>query len=322
MDKRKLKNTNLEVSRVCLGTMTFGSQVDTATAASMVDYSFDRGVNFLDTANVYNKGKSEEILAGILRNRRDQFVLASKVGLAMGDSPDESGLSPAAINKGIEDSLRRLQTDYLDIFYLHAPDSSTPIESTLETANQLVTKGKVRYLGASNFSSWQVCQMLWIADQLGYDPITIVQPMYNLLARGVEQEFLPMCESIGPSVVSYNPLAGGLLTGKQKSESPIKGSRFDNNKGYLDRFWYEQNFEAIASLVTVADKEGRSPASLALNWVYHHTTVDSVIIGASRQSHLVENLDSFNDGPLSENTLEVCEATWAKLKGVSPNYNR
>ena len=191
----KSHNTDLQVSRACFGTMTFGSQVDEAAAHRIVDRCLEAGVNFFDTANVYNGGASEEIVGKAFRGRRDQIVLASKVRGKMGDGADQVGLSRAAIQRAVEESLRRLQTDYLDLYYLHQPDYAVPLDESLEAMERLVQQGKVRYPASSNYSGWQVCQMQWIAEKNGYQPATVTQPMYNLLARGIEQEYLPMARS-------------------------------------------------------------------------------------------------------------------------------
>src|SRR5260370_6081160 len=177
-----LNQTGLRVSRACLGTMTFGAQADECVSARILDAALDAGINWIDTANVYARGASEAILGKCLKGRRDQIVLASKVGMTIGDGPNEGGLSRAAILKAVDDTLRRLQTDYLDIYYLHQPDYSTPIEETLEAMDTLTRVGKVRFPGTSNYSSWQVCELLYVAETNGYKPATIAQPMYNLLA--------------------------------------------------------------------------------------------------------------------------------------------
>ncbi len=174
----------------------------------------DAGINFFDTANVYNRGAAETILGKALKGRRDKVVLASKVRGKMGDAPDDEGLSRAAIRKAIDASLMRLGTDYLDLYYLHQPDYAVPIEETLDTMQELVRAGKVRFPAVSNYAAWQVCEILWICEKRGYQPYFISQPMYNLLARGIEKEYLPFCQRFGVAVVPYNPLAGGLLTGK------------------------------------------------------------------------------------------------------------
>jgi aryl-alcohol dehydrogenase-like predicted oxidoreductase len=302
--------------------MTFGSQVDETAAIRIVDKCLDLGVNFFDTANVYNNGASEAIVGKALKGRREKLVLASKVRGKMGDGADQNGLSRTAIARGIEDSLRRLQTDYLDLYYLHQPDYAVPIDESLEAMDRLVKQGKVRYPASSNYSGWQVCQMQWIAGKNGYKPAAVTQPMYNLLARGIEQEYLPMCKEFGVSTVVYNPLAGGMLTGKQKRDAPLKGTRFDGNQMYLSRYWHEEDFDAVGALLEVAKKAGRSAVSLALNWLLHHTATDCVILGASKIEHLEENLKAMEEGPLGADTVSACDQVWAKIRGVAPQYNR
>jgi aryl-alcohol dehydrogenase-like predicted oxidoreductase len=209
MEQRTLGKTDLCVARICFGTMTMGGQADEATSQTLIDRCLDDGINFFDTANVYNKGRSEELLGKALKGRRDKVVLASKVRGAMGEAADEKGLSKAAIHKAIDDSLRRLGTDHLDLYYLHHPDYAVPIEETLEAMDALVRAGKVRYPATSNYAAWQTGEMLAIAREKSYRPATVAQPMYNLLARGIEQEFVPMAKHFGISMAVYNPLAGG-----------------------------------------------------------------------------------------------------------------
>jgi len=302
--------------------MTFGSQVDEPAASRIIDRCLDAGVNFFDTANVYNKGASEVMVGKTLQGRRDRVILASKVRGKMGEAPDESGLSRAAIQRGIEESLRRLQTDYLDLYYLHQPDYAVPIEESLDAMERLVKQGKVRYPASSNYSGWQVGQMQWIAEKNGYKPATVTQPMYNLLARGIEQEYLPMAKEFGVSTVVYNPLAGGMLTGKQQRDAPLKGTRFDGNEMYLNRYWHAEDFDAVGELLDIARKACRSPVSLALNWLLDHTPIDCVILGASKLEQLEENLKVMEEGPLLADTVSACDQVWAKIRGVSPQYNR
>ncbi len=322
MQTRNLLHTGLTVSRACFGTMTFGAQVNESDAGRIIDRCFDLGINFVDTANIYNFGVSEEYVGRILKGRRREVILASKVRGKMGEGPDEIGLSRAAMLRGIEESLRRLQTDYLDLYYLHQPDYATPIEETLETMDLLVRQGKVRYPASSNYAAWQVCEMQCLAAKNGYQPIRLTQPMYNLIARGIEQEYVPMCRRLGISTIVYNPLAGGLLTGKQNRQGPIGGTRFDGNKMYLDRYWHEADFDAVEQLRGIAAKAGRSMVSLALNWLLHHTSTDCVILGASRMEHLEQNVGAMAEGPLTQETVDACDRVWARLRGVTPQYNR
>ena len=325
MDKRQLPHTELVVSRACFGTMTFGAQTDEAGAAGIVDRCLDAGINFFDTANVYNAGESESILGRLMKGRRERFVLASKVRGKMGDAPDEQGLSRAAILKAIDESLRRLGTDYLDLYYLHQPDYAVPVEETLETLDRLVRAGKVRHTGTSNYAAWQVTQLLLTCERQGYPAPFVSQPMYNLLARGIEQEYVPMCKYFGVSTVVYNPLAGGLLTGKQDRERPGEGTRFANPQTarlYRDRYWHAAYFDAVDRLRTAATRAGRSLVSVALNWLLHHSAVDCIIVGASKAEQLEQNLAAMEDGPLPAEVLDVCEQVWTGLRGLTPKYNR
>jgi len=323
METRILGQTALRVSRAVLGTMTFGKQVDERTASSMVDLCLERGINFIDTANVYTAGASETILGRILQGRREKVILATKVGNRVGDQPDEVGLSKQAIQRQIDASLRRLQTDYVDLYYLHQPDASTPLEETLTAVDQLVRAGKVRAVGASNYSAWQACRLRWIADASGYLPVTVMQPMYNLLARNIEAEFLPMCRALGLATVVYNPLAGGLLTGKHMAhQEPASGTRFDGNAVYRDRYWRSENFAAVDRLQTTARAENRSVISIALNWLLHHTPIDCVILGASSLDQLKANLDAAEQGPCSEEVLAACRDVWQSVRAISPIYHR
>jgi aryl-alcohol dehydrogenase-like predicted oxidoreductase len=323
MDYRTLPNTDLKVSRVSFGTMTFGSQADEAAAGTMIDRCLDAGINFIDTANIYNKGVSETIVGKLLKRRRDKVVLATKVRGKMGDGPDESGLSRAAIRKAIDSSLDRLQTDYVDLYYLHQPDYDVPIEETLAAMDELVKAGKVRYPAISNYAAWQVAEIHCISQKNGYKPPFISQPMYNLLARAIEDEYLPFCKRYGVAVVPYNPLAGGLLTGKQTRESkPVAGSRFDGNKMYLDRYWHNDDFAAVEALKSVARDAGKTLVELALQWVLSQDQVDSVILGASRLEQLEENLKVCEGPCLAGDVLAKCDDVWGRLRGVTPKYNR
>jgi 1-deoxyxylulose-5-phosphate synthase len=323
MDYRTLPNTGLKVSRVSFGTMTFGSQTDEDVARRMIDLCLDAGINFIDTANIYNKGLSEAMVGKLLKGRRDKVVLATKVRGKMGDAPDESGLSGPAIRKAIDASLQRLKTDYVDLYYLHQPDYDVPIEETLAAMDELVKAGKVRYPAVSNYAAWQVAEIHCLSQKNGYQPPFISQPMYNLLARAIEDEYLPFCKRYGVAVVPYNPLAGGLLTGKQqRAGNPMAGSRFDGNKMYLDRYWHDDDFAAVEELTAVARDAGKTLVELALQWVLSQEEVDSVILGASKLEQLEQNLKACAGPRLPGDVLEQCDAVWSRLRGVTPKYNR
>jgi aryl-alcohol dehydrogenase-like predicted oxidoreductase len=226
------------------------------------------------------------------------------------------------MEKALEDTLRRLQTDYLDIYYLHQPDYTVPLEETLDCLERMIRQGKVRFVGSSNFASWQVCHMLWLAGNGGYQPARISQPMYNLLARGVEQEYVPMARQFGVSIIAYNPLAGGLLTGKHNPSQPAGGSRFVDNQVYRDRYWRHQYFEAVDRLKGIASQSHRTLISLSLNWLLHHTATTCVVLGASRMQQLKTNLEMIEEGPLAPDTVQKCDEVWMWLKGCTPQYNR
>jgi aryl-alcohol dehydrogenase-like predicted oxidoreductase len=320
MEKRRLGGSEFTISRVCLGTMTFGGQTDAMAAARMVRMCLDRGINFFDTANVYNAGESERLLGQALGNCRKDIILASKVGMKAGEHP--AGLTEKLIVTALEATLRRLNTDYLDLFYLHLPDWQTPVEESLAAMDRLVRDGKIRYVGSSNYPSWQICRMLCVAEKQGYQRLGIAQQMYNLIARRLEDEFLPFAREFSVSTVVYNPLAGGLLTGKHRSGAPETGTRFDGNKTYLDRYWNQVNFEAVTMLAAIAGEAGRSLGSLALNWLLHHTPIDCVVLGASRLEQLEENLRALDDGALDQASVLACDNVWRGLYGPSPKYSR
>ncbi|MGA8205052.1 MAG: aldo/keto reductase [Woeseiaceae bacterium] len=322
MQRIKLTNTELNVSRICLGTMTFGAQTDESDAARMIDLCRDNGVNFLDTANMYSAGAAEAFLGRIIGKRRSDFVLASKVGIQVGDRKDTAGLSAHNILAQAEDSLRRLQTDYLDLYYFHAPDTGTPMEESLGAMQRLIDQGKVRYAAASNYASWQACKLAWIAERDKLPATPVSQQMYNLLARGLEQEFVPAAADLGISIVAYNPLAGGLLTGKHDGVHPVPGSRFDGNDHYQNRYWHREYFEAVAALAEIAAEADRSLLSLALTWLLHHTNTACVILGASKVGQLEADLQAAANGPLPDDAIRRIDTIWHNLRGVTPIYNR
>jgi len=323
MEFRTLAKTGLRVSRLSMGAMTFGGQVQEQQAIHMVDRCLDDGINFFDTANVYNQGQSERILGKALKGRRHNAVLATKVRGKMGEEPDDVGLKRPAIRKAIDESLKRLGTDYVDLYYLHQPDWDTPVAETLAAMDELVREGKVRFPATSNYASWQILQMLWLSENRGYVPPAVSQPMYNLLARGIEEEYLPFCREFSIAVIAYNPLAGGLLTGKYSSpDSPHEGTRFDNNKMYQDRYWHAQYFEAVSELASIAGRAGMSLITLSFRWLLTQPLVDSVILGATNLGHLEQNLKACEGPALTTEVMDQCDAVWKRLRGITPKYNR
>ena len=325
MEYRKVGRTGLKVSPACLGTMTFGDQVSEADAITMTHAAMEAGLNFIDTANMYAKGRSEEIVGKALKGRRDGVVLATKVGIDISTRPNEHGLSRKRIMRAVEDSLHRLDTDYIDIYYIHRPDYATPIEETLRALDDLVRQGKVRYLGCSNLRAWQICKALWTSDVRNLERFEVLQTPYNILTRDIEYEVLPLCTSEGLGVCAYNPLAGGLLTGKHDpNRPPTPGTRFANDaqgKQYTDRYWNASNFEAVESFRKLAAEHDRDMAQLALAFVLANAAVTSVIIGATSMKHVEHNIAAL-DLVLTKDELSGCDETWRKLRPLTFFYGR
>jgi len=311
-----MARTGLKVSAMCLGTMTYGNQVDETEAINIIERALNAGVNFFDTADVYAEGRSEEIVGKALKGKRHSTVLATKVANRTGPGANDIGLSRKHIMKGIENSLRRLETDYIDLYYVHVPDYDTPIEETLRTLDDLVHQGKVRYIGCSNFRAWQLCKALWVSDLHNLARFDCMQPPYNLLTRDIEYELLPLCASEGVGVCVYTPLAAGLLTGKHDpSKPPAKGTRFTlEGLGplYYERFWAATNFEAVAHLKQIAGEYGRSLPQFALAWILNNETITSAICGATSVKQLEENLGA-SELKLSQEELAACDEVWQKL---------
>ena len=288
----------------------------------MTDYCLDQGIQFFDTANAYNQGLSEEIVGRCLKSKRDKVIVASKACNPMERPRAYSGLSRQAMRWALEDTLQRLQMDYVDLYYLHRPDYETPIEETLETLDAFRREGKIRYGAISNYSAWQHAEILWLCEKNGWQAPHVAQQMYNVITRNLEQEYVPFAKRFGVSIVAYNPLAGGLLTGKQSAAAPIAGTRFDSNKQYLSRYWHGQYFDAVEELRGIAEGHGRTLLETSLGWLLHQEQVDSVILGASRFEHLKANIEAALSGPLPAEALEASRDVWLKLRGPAPQYNR
>ena len=315
--------TSLEAGRAVLGTMTFGSQVARSEAEAMVGRCRDAGVVMFDTANTYNGGRSEEMLGEIVAPFRDEVQIATKVG-SQGPGPSGEGpLAPASIRREVDASLQRLGIDHIDLYYLHRPDWTTPIEETLATLQELVEEGKVGHLGQSNYAAWQMMEMLHIADREGWQPITFSQPMYNLIARRVEEEYVAFNERHPLQTLVYNPLAGGLLTGKHEpGAGPDENTRFALNDNYRDRYWNAAMFTAVEALSGIAAEAGVTLTDLALQWLLAQPLVSGIILGASRMEHLEANLQAM-DGPApSPDVCEKVDEVWRSLRGPVPAYNR
>jgi aryl-alcohol dehydrogenase-like predicted oxidoreductase len=303
--------------------MTFGAQADEAASIKMVQQALDAGINFIDTADIYNKGLTETIVGKALAGKREGVVLVSKVRNQVGEYKlKDDGLSRWHIIRGVEASLRRLQTDCLDILFLHRPDYDTPLEESLSAVDHLIRQGKIMYYGMSNYAAWQVCQAKWLAERHGLAAPVVVQCVYNVITRGAEPELLAMCRTLQAGVMVYNPLAGGLLTGKHDpAKAPSAGTRFQLNKEYFGRYWQDDNFKALAELTELAHAAGKTMVQLAIQWLLAQDTIDSIILGASRSEQLAENIAAA-DGALDQATLNACDTVWKGIRGTSFQYHR
>ncbi len=322
MEYTTLTGTGITVSRLCLGTMTFGGQMDEQQGCRAVDRALDAGVNFFDTANRYTGGKSEIIVGKALKGKRDKIILATKVGNKVSDAPNQTGSSRLHIFQQVEQSLKSLQTDYIDIYYLHTPDYVSPVEETVDAMDALVRSGKVRYIGCSNFAAWQACRMRYEADARGKNKPVAAQMVYNLITRGLEQEFIPCAKTLGMGVVVYNPIAAGFLTDKYADKKKLENTRFTLDSGYAQRYWNDDNLAAWDAVKAVADKAGTSMLDLAMRWIYSTGHVDSILTGFSSQEQLEANLKSLDNGKLPPEIMAECDVIWQNLSGTRFKYNR
>ena len=301
MEHARLGRTGLQVSRLCLGTMTFGLQSDESTAVAILDRAADGGIDFLDSSDAYplggdlsTRGITEEILGRWLRGKRDRFIVATKCFAPTGPAPFDAGNSRKHIMAAVDASLRRLQTDYIDLYQLHGYDRATPIDETLGALDDLVHSGKVRYTGCSNFLTYQLVRAVGRSETLRLTRLDCVQPRYNLLFRQIEREMLPFCLEEGVGVIPYNPIAGGLLSGKHsRSAPPAAGTRFTLGTAagaYQDRYWHEREFGTVDELGQLAEKAGINLVTLSVAWVLANPAVTAPIIGASRPDQLQASL--------------------------------
>ena len=301
MEHVRLGRTGLQVSRLCLGTMTFGLQSDEGTAVAILDRAAEGGIDFIDSSDSYplggdlsTRGITEEILGRWLKGKRDRFIVATKCFAPTGPAPFDAGNSRKHIMAAIDNSLRRLQTDYIDLYQLHGYDRQTPIDETLGVLDDLVRSGKVRYTGCSNFLTYQLVRAIGRSETLRLARFDSVQPRYNLLFRQIEREMLPFCLEEGVGVISYNPIAGGLLSGKHsQSGSPPEGTRFTlgtAGAAYQDRYWHDPEFDTVEELREMAKQAGVSLVTLSVAWVMANKAITAPIIGASRPEQLDASL--------------------------------
>ncbi len=325
MEKRRIGKHGLEVSALCLGTMTFGYQIEEEVSRTILDKAMDHRMVFMDTSDAYPlggprevQGETEAIIGRWMKDKgnRGDVVLATKCFVPTKRGLNNKGLSRTHIVDAVEASLRRLQTDYIDLYQSHGFDPMTPIEETLRAFEDLVTSGKVRYLGCSNYPAWRLTDAILKAKTIGIPGYQCIQPRYNLLYRDIETELLPLCIDQGVGVIVYNPLAGGFLSGKyQKGEPPQEGTRFtvgSAGQRYQARYWHESQFEAVETLKKAIQGSGQDMVSVAVAWVLRQPGISSALIGATRPEQLDANLAAL-EVKFDDELLEACDAAWWSL---------
>ena len=300
MEYRYLGRTGLKVSELCLGAMTFGRESTKTESNQMLDHFKAKGGNFIDTADVYSRGLSEKILGRWLKKQnREDFVIATKVRFDMGDSPNDKGLSRKHILASIESSLKRLDTDYVDLYQIHSWDPGAPLEETLQTLDGLIKSGKVRYIGASNVAAWQLQKAIDISRHNGWEAFSCLQPLYNLLDREMEWGLVPVCLNEGVGIIPWSPLRGGWLSGKyhRGMDAPPEGTRVEEaeKQGWSESwrvYANERTWSIVDTVQSISAETGKSPAQIALNWLLQMPGITAPIIGARNLKHLRDNLGS------------------------------
>jgi len=322
MEYVRFGRTGLKVSKLCLGTMTFGLHCDDVTSYAILDRAAEGGVTFIDTADVYPiggtidlNGRAEKIIGTWIRGKRDNFILATKCGAKMGPLAWQRGTSRKHVMNSIDASLKRLRTDYIDLYQVHFMDSDTPMDETLESFDAVLRSGKTRYIGCSNYQAWQLALALGRSEAIGLHKFVSVQPRYSLLFRQNERELFPLCEQEGLAVIPYNPLAAGMLTGKHhRSTIPSEG-RFAigaSAKTYTDRYWHDKEFDTVDAFVKIAKQSGIEPTTLAVSWVIANPVITAPIIGASKPEHL--------DASLAASDLKLDEALKLTLDDLTHEF--
>lgn len=310
MQYTTLGRTGVTVSRLCFGTMSFGSEADEETSAAMFHRCREAGINFFDCANVYAGGRSEEILGRLIKGCREELVITSKVGMPMGEGTNNRGLSRRHLLQQIEGSLRRLGTDWIDVYFCHHQDALTPMEETLRTLDDLVRQGKIRYFGVSNWPAWKVARALGHSERLGLNRLQVLQPMYSLVKRVAESEILPLAQAEGLGVISYSPLGGGLLTGKYLSAEGTAQGRLRTNPMYAVRYAQAIYHQTTERFCAYAAQMGLSPVTLAVAWVKAHPAITAPIIGA-------RNLEQLEPS-LAAGDYEMPAEQWQEISNLTP----
>ena len=330
MDHVRLGTTGLKVSKLCLGTMTFGEQCDEATSFAIMDRAAEGGMTFFDTADVYplgggleKSGITEEIIGRWLKGKRDDFIIATKCHYPMGARPFQGGNNRRHIMSAVEGSLKRLNTDFIDLYQVHSHDPSTPVDETLEALDALVRTGKVRYVGCSNHLAYQLARAIGRSEARNLVRYVSVQPRYNLLFREIERELLPLCCEEGIGVIPYNPMAGGMLSGKHdRAGPPTPGTRFTTQgfagPMYRDRYWKDPVFDAVQALQDIAKQAGLLMPTLAVAWTLAQPGITSPIVGASRPDQLDATLAAAETTLDADMLKRLDELTREFRKGDSP----
>lgn len=328
----RLGRTGLKVSEICLGTMTFGLQTDREESFAIMDAAEEAGIDFIDVADVYpvggtleTVGRTEEIVGAWLAGKRDRFVVATKATMPTGPGPNDQGLSRRHVIAACDASLRRLGTDYIDLYYTHRYDPDTPLDETLGALDDLRRAGKIRYAGCSNIAAWQLMASLWTADREHTVRYDAVQPRYNLLFRAIETELLPAAQANGVGAVVFNPLAGGMLTGKyRRGEAPREGTRFTLGtaaKLYQQRYWQDEVIEVVERLAADLASRGKSITHVALRWALDQPGVTAAIVGASRAEQLRDSLKAL-EITLDDADRAAIDAAWYALPRRRPEEER
>ncbi len=319
---RPLGRTGTQVSSLCLGCMTFGAKTNAEDSYAIIDRAIDAGINFLDTANVYSRGKSEEVTGEALKRngKRDRIILATKVhGKMNDDDPNSQGNTRRNIIAACEASLRRLQTDYIDLYQLHRPHPSVPIDETLRALDDLIRAGKVRSIGTSTFAAWQVVESLWASQQHGLNRFVCEQPPYNLLDRRIERELVPMAQTYGIALIPWSPLSGGLLTGKYQRETKPEEGRYANPGDVQKRRYNDRAFDVIDALLPIAEAKNCPLSQLATAWCMAQPGITSPIIGPRTMEQLEDYLASLDVNLDAEDLRKIDEAA-PPASMVAPHY--
>lgn len=312
MQFRRLGNSGLKVSAIGLGTNSFGKRADQDTSIRIVHHALEQGINFIDTANIYAQTESERIIGLALEGRRHEVVLATKAGLVRGQGPNERGSSRYHLQRELEDSLRRLKTDHVDLYQIHTFDPDTPLEETLRALDDMVRSGKVRYIGASNYAAWELMKALGLSDRLGLNRFVSTQISYSLADRTPEQELVPLSLDQGVGIIPYFPLAGGILTGKYASpDAAPTGSRAATDPGF-GKFLDEDKLSLARAVGRLAEEVGCTPSVLSLSWLLQQPVVSTVIVGATRVEQVTDNLQSLS--------VSLEQQHWKQLDAISQPY--